>query len=313
MSKLITESLRAQDLPDSCLYIISTPIGNMADITFRAAYVLEQVDGIACEDTRHTHHLLNYLGIQKPLMAIHDHNEVVASQKLLGLVSLGQRWAYVSDAGTPGISDPGAKLVNTFIQAGIRVIPIPGVSAVSTALSVSGITTIYSEGRFQFLGFLPTKGRERKTLLQKLYTSQLASVFFESPQRIKETLTEIGTALKNETRTILVGRELTKKFETLHYVLANQMLDWIREEPILKGEFCIIVEGFKTTTDSSLSSQEVTVNSHNLINLLSPHLGSKQIAEVLSQSGVLSKNQAYQLALELKDSDLKEDFQGLKK
>jgi len=307
MSQLITESLRTQDIPDSCLYIVSTPIGNIAAITFRAAYVLQQVDGIACEDTRHTLHLLNYLGIQKPLMAIHDHNEVVASQKLLGLISLGQRWAYVSDAGTPGISDPGAKLVNTLIQAGKRVIPIPGVSAVSTALSVSGITTIHSEGRFQFLGFLPTKGRDRKALLQKIYTSSLASVFFESPQRIKETLTEIGSALKNETRTILVGRELTKKFETLHYVLSSKMLNWLEDEHILKGEFCIIVEGFRTSSDLPQDSQDVTVNSHHLINLLSQHLGSKQIAEILSQSGILSKNQAYQLALDLKNSDTKED------
>jgi 16S rRNA (cytidine1402-2'-O)-methyltransferase len=302
MSQSITESLRQQDLPDSCLYIVSTPIGNMADITFRAAYVLGEVDGIACEDTRHTLHLLNFLGIQKPLLAIHDHNEVVASQKLLGLISLGQRWAYVSDAGTPGISDPGAKLVNTMIQAGKRVIPIPGVSAVSAALSVSGITTIHSEGRFQFLGFLPTKGRERKILLQRIYTSTLASVFFESPQRIKDTLIEIGDSLKNENRTILIGRELTKKFETLHYVLSSELLDWIKDDHLLKGEFCIIVEGFSASADALLDSQDVSVNSHNLVKVLSQYLGSKQIAEVLSQSGVLSKNQAYQLALELKNS-----------
>jgi len=302
MSQSITESLRQQDLPESCLYIVSTPIGNMADITFRAAYVLGEVDGIACEDTRHTLHLLNFLGIQKPLLAIHDHNEVVASQKLLGLISLGQRWAYVSDAGTPGISDPGAKLVNTMIQAGKRVIPIPGVSAVSAALSVSGITTIHSEGRFQFLGFLPTKGRERKILLQRIYTSTLASVFFESPQRIKDTLIEIGDSLKNENRTILIGRELTKKFETLHYVLSSELLDWIKDDHLLKGEFCIIVEGFSASADALLDSQDVSVNSHNLVKVLSQYLGSKQIAEVLSQSGVLSKNQAYQLALELKNS-----------
>ncbi len=306
MNLSITESLRHQDLPDSCLYIVSTPIGNMADITFRAAYVLGQVDGIACEDTRHTLHLLNFLGIQKPLLAIHDHNEIVASQKLLGLISLGQRWAYVSDAGTPGISDPGAKLVNTMIQAGKRVIPIPGVSAVSAALSVSGITTIHSEGRFQFFGFLPTKGRDRKALLQKIYTSSLASIFFESPQRIKDTLTEIGIALKNETRTILIGRELTKKFETLHYVLSSQMLDWIKSDHLLKGEFCIIVEGFSAPSDSSHDAQDVAVNSHHLVSVLSGYLGSKQIAEVLSQSGVLSKNLAYQLALELKKSEAEE-------
>ena len=302
MNLSINESLRHQDLPDSCLYVVSTPIGNMADITYRAAYVLAEVDGIACEDTRHTLHLLNFLGIQKPLIAIHDHNEVVASQKLLALISQGQKWAYVSDAGTPGISDPGAKLVNTMVQAGKRVIPIPGVSAVSTALSVSGVTTIHSEGRFQFLGFLPTKGRERKALLQKIYTSSLSSVFFESPQRIKESLTEIGVALQNEARTILIGRELTKKFETVHYVLSSQLLDWLSNDHLLKGEFCIIVEGFHPVSNNSDEPTEASVSPHLLAKVLSQHLGSRQVAEVLSQSGLLSKNQAYSLALEIKKS-----------
>ncbi len=302
MNLSINESLRHQDLPDSCLYVVSTPIGNMADITYRAAYVLAEVDGIACEDTRHTLHLLNFLGIQKPLIAIHDHNEVVASQKLLALISQGQKWAYVSDAGTPGISDPGAKLVNTMVQAGKRVIPVPGVSAVSTALSVSGVTTIHSEGRFQFLGFLPTKGRERKALLQKIYTSSLSSVFFESPQRIKESLTEIGVALQNEARTILIGRELTKKFETVHYVLSSQLLNWLSNDHLLKGEFCIIVEGFHSVSNNSDEPTEASVSPHLLAKVLSQHLGSRQVAEVLSQSGLLSKNQAYSLALEIKKS-----------
>jgi 16S rRNA (cytidine1402-2'-O)-methyltransferase len=303
MNHSIFESLRHQDLPGSCLYVVSTPIGNMADITYRAAYVLGEVDGIACEDTRHTLHLLNFLGIQKPLIAIHDHNEVIGSQKLLNLISQGQKWAYVSDAGTPGISDPGAKLVNIMVQAGIRVIPIPGVSAVSTALSVSGVTSIYSEGRFQFLGFLPTKGRERKALLQKIYTSPLSSVFFESPQRIKESLTEIGLALQNETRTILIGRELTKKFETVHYVLSSELLTWLSNDHQLKGEFCIIVEGFHSTSTNSDETTEGRVNTVQLAKILSQHLGSRQVAEVLSHSGLLSKNLAYQLALEVKQSN----------
>ena len=303
MNHSINESLRHQDLPDSCLYVVSTPIGNMADITFRAAYVLGEVDGIACEDTRHTLHLLNFLGIQKPLIAIHDHNEVTAAQKLLTLISQGQKWAYVSDAGTPGISDPGAKLVNIMVQAGMRVIPIPGVSAVSTVLSVSGITTIHSEGRFQFFGFLPTKGRERKALLQKIYTSPLSSVFFESPQRIKESLSEIGLALQNENRTILIGRELTKKFETIHYVPSSQLLDWLKSDHLLKGEFCIIVEGYHPIANDSDEPTEGSINPQHLAKILSQHLGSRQVAEVLSQTGLLSKNQAYSLALEVKKSD----------
>ena len=303
MNHSINESLRHQDLPDSCLYVVSTPIGNMADITFRAAYVLGEVDGIACEDTRHTLHLLNFLGIQKPLIAIHDHNEVTAAQKLLTLISQGQKWAYVSDAGTPGISDPGAKLVNIMVQAGMRVIPIPGVSAVSTVLSVSGITTIHSEGRFQFFGFLPTKGRERKALLQKIYTSPLSSVFFESPQRVKESLSEIGLALLNEDRTILIGRELTKKFETIHYVPSSQLLDWLKSDHLLKGEFCIIVEGYHPIANNSDEPTEGSINPQHLAKILSQHLGSRQVAEVLSQTGLLSKNQAYSLALEVKKSD----------
>jgi len=303
MNHSINESLRHQDLPDSCLYVVSTPIGNMADITFRAAYVLGEVDGIACEDTRHTLHLLNFLGIQKPLIAIHDHNEVTAAQKLLTLISQGQKWAYVSDAGTPGISDPGAKLVNIMVQAGMRVIPIPGVSAVSTVLSVSGITTIHSEGRFQFFGFLPTKGLERKALLQKIYTSPLSSVFFESPQRIKESLSEIGLALQNENRTILIGRELTKKFETIHYVPSSQLLDWLKSDHLLKGEFCIIVEGYHPIANDSDEPTEGSINPQHLAKILSQHLGSRQVAEVLSQTGLLSKNQAYSLALEVKKSD----------
>jgi 16S rRNA (cytidine1402-2'-O)-methyltransferase len=280
-----------QDFPDSTLYMVSTPIGNLADITYRAAYILANVDGIACEDTRHTTHLLNHLGIQKPLLAIHDHNEITGSMKLLDLLNKGERWAYVSDAGTPGISDPGSKLVHTIQLAGKKIIPIPGVSAVTTALSVSGITTSQSDGMFQFLGFLPTKGRDRKLTLEKIYSSTLASVFYESPQRIKETLSEICSTLKNEVRHVLIGRELTEKFESIHCMTISQLNEWLQNDPILKGEFCIIVEGLKSTNLSNLELNHAiqSVQPSRLINALSEYLGSKQIAEVMAKCELMSK------------------------
>lgn len=301
MTSLINDSLKHQDLPGSSLYIVSTPIGNMADLTYRAVYILSEMDGIACEDTRHTQHLLNFLGIHKPLMAIHDHNEMASSNKLLTLLKDGQRWAYVSDAGTPGISDPGAKLVHTMIQAGLRVIPIPGVSAIGAAISVAGITTIASEGRFQFFGFLPTRGRERKALLNKMYVSAEATVFFESPQRIKDTLVEIGQALGDQQRTIMIARELTKKFETIRYVLTHQVNDWLNDASHLKGEFCVVLEGYTSPAEQTIAADQ-SISAANLAKILSQHLGSKQIAEILSQVGLLSKNQAYQLALETKNA-----------
>ena len=294
----INETLNHQDFPNSALYMVSTPIGNLADITFRAAYILANVDGIACEDTRHTIHLLNHLGIQKPLLAIHDHNEIVGAKKLLDMLNKGQRWAYVSDAGTPGISDPGSKLVHTIHSAGKKIIPIPGVSAITTALSVSGITSIHSNGMFQFFGFLPTKGQERKSILEKIYSSTLASVFFESPQRIYETLSEICSALRNQIRHVLIGRELTKKFESIECLTVSQLEEWLKNSPTLKGEFCIVVEGYKSTNASNHEIGQM-IQPIRLINVLSDYLGSKQVAEVMAKCELMTKKEAYELTLSL--------------
>lgn len=297
----IEQTLHLQDFPKSSLYIVSTPIGNMGDITYRAVYILSEVDGIACEDTRHTQQLLNSLGIQKPLMAIHDHNEMESSARLIEQIQNGQRWAYVSDAGTPGISDPGSRLVNAVSQAGLRVIPIPGVSAITAAISVSGKTTLSSDGKFQFFGFLPTKGRPRKDQLEMLSSSTLATVFYESPQRIKETLIEISQLLSGQSRTVMIGRELTKKFESVNFVDASNLEDWVNSENPLKGEFCIILEGKSEILLESNINQSVTISTNKLAEALSEHLGSKQIAEVFAQAGILTKNQAYELAIEIKN------------
>ena len=202
--------LKQQDLPSGALYMVATPIGNLGDITLRALHVLDTVDGIACEDTRHSVALLQQFGLHKKCVALHEHNELEGAQAVIQRLANNERWAYVSDAGTPGVSDPGARLVNEVQKAGFRVIPIPGASAVSCAISASGSVMLDSNGRFQFLGFWPNKTKERDATLQEIISSKKTSVFFESPHHIRETLLLLASSLES-TREILVCRELTKK------------------------------------------------------------------------------------------------------
>jgi 16S rRNA (cytidine1402-2'-O)-methyltransferase len=169
--------LKQQDLPSGALYMVATPIGNMGDITLRALHVLNSVDGIACEDTRHSAPLLRQFGIHKKCIALHDHNELSGAQTVIEHLSKHERWAYISDAGTPGISDPGARLVEQVQNAGYRVIPIPGVSSVSCAISASGSVMLNSDGRFQFLGFWPHKTKDRDALLEEILHSNKVSIF----------------------------------------------------------------------------------------------------------------------------------------
>jgi 16S rRNA (cytidine1402-2'-O)-methyltransferase len=287
--------LKQQDLPTRALYMVATPIGNMGDITLRALHVLNSVDGIACEDTRHSAPLLQHFGIHKKCLALHEHNEIAGAQTVIQHLSQNQRWAYISDAGTPGVSDPGARLVNAVQEAGFRVIPIPGASAVSSAISASGSVMMPSEGRFQFLGFWPNKAKERSALLQDIRTNSKTSIFFESPHQIRETLTTISKELEPE-RQVLVGRELTKKFEQLTTLRAVDIPDWLVNTESLKGEFIILVAG------SQAKSNEAPEQSALLLwaSALSPYLGSKEIAVVLAKTLGLTKKEAYQVALEAK-------------
>ena len=288
--------LKQQDLPAGALYMVATPIGNMGDITLRALHVLNSVDGIACEDTRHSAPLLQHFGIHKKCVALHEHNEIAGAQNIIQHLSQNERWAYISDAGTPGVSDPGARLVNAVQKAGFRIIPVPGASAVSSAISASGSVMLTSDGRFQFLGFWPNKAKERSILIQEIRSNSKTSIFFESPHQIRDTLITLSKELEPE-RQVLVGRELTKKFEQLVTLSAADIPGWLDRAESLKGEFVILVAGRQTSSDDAPEHAALLL----WANALSPHLGSKEIAAVLSQALGITKKEAYQVALDAKD------------
>ena len=291
------EFLKQQDLPPGALYMVATPIGNLGDVTLRALHVLNAVDGIACEDTRHSAALLQQFGIHKKCLALHEHNEIAGAQTVIQHLANHERWAYISDAGTPGVSDPGARLVNEVEKAGYRVIPIPGASAVAAAVSVSGSAMLSSEGRFQFLGFWPNKIKERDAFLHDINSSKKTSIFFESPHHIRETLLFLASHLDID-RKVLVGRELTKKFEQIVALEASQLSQWVDDAESLKGEFVILVAGRQASTDEAPDHAALL----KWANALSPYLGSKEIAAVLSQALGLPKKEAYQVALDAKST-----------
>ena len=288
--------LKQQDLPAGALYMVATPIGNMGDITLRALHVLNAVDGIACEDTRHSAALLQQFGIHKKCLALHEHNEIGGAKTVIQSLTNKERWAYISDAGTPGVSDPGARLVNEVQKAGFRVIPIPGASSVSCAISAAGSVMLNSEGRFQFLGFWPNKTKERDALLHDICSGIKTSIFFESPHHIRETLLLLANALE-PARQVFICRELTKKFEQLVSIQASEIALWLENAESLKGECIILVAGRQA------SSNEAPEHASLLLwaNTLSPYLGSKEIATVLSQALNITKKDAYQIALDVKD------------
>jgi 16S rRNA (cytidine1402-2'-O)-methyltransferase len=290
--------LKQQDLPAGALYMVATPIGNLGDITLRALHVLNSVDGIACEDTRHSAPLLQHFGIHKKCVALHEHNEITGSQTIIERLAHNERWAYISDAGTPGVSDPGARLVSAVQKAGFRVIPIPGASAVSSAISASGSVMLPSEGRFQFLGFWPNKAKERGILIQDIRNNSKTSIFFESPHQIRDTLITLRKELEPG-RQVLIGRELTKKFEQLVTLDAIKIPEWLDGAESLRGEFIILVAGRQANTDQAPEHSALLL----WANALSPYLGSKEIAAVLAQTLGLSKKEAYQVALDAKDQN----------
>ena len=290
--------LKQQDLPAGALYMVATPIGNLGDITLRALHVLNSVDGIACEDTRHSAPLLQHFGIHKKCVALHEHNEITGSQTIIEHLAHNERWAYISDAGTPGVSDPGARLVSAVQKAGFRVIPIPGASAVSSAISASGSVMLPSEGRFQFLGFWPNKAKERGILIQDILNNSKTSIFFESPHQIRDTLITLSKELEPG-RQVLIGRELTKKFEQLVTLDAIKIPEWLDSAESLRGEFIVLVAGRQTNTDQAPEHSALLL----WANALSPYLGSKEIAAVLAQTLGLSKKEAYQVALDAKNQN----------
>ena len=216
------------------LYVVATPIGNLEDISYRAVRVLKEADLIACEDTRHTAKLLHHYGIDKPTVSYHEHNEAARAEELVAKLTAGLNVAQVSDAGMPGISDPGHRVIKLAIERGVPVVPIPGASALVAALAASGLPT----DSFQFLGFLPARSGERRTLLESVRDVQQTTVVYEAPHRIAETMKDIVELLGAE-RPVVLARELTKVHEEFIRGNAAEVLQRVQHE--LKGEMTLLI------------------------------------------------------------------------
>ncbi|HDR1051444.1 16S rRNA (cytidine(1402)-2'-O)-methyltransferase [Pasteurella multocida] len=271
------------------LYIVATPIGNLQDITQRALAILEQVDLIAAEDTRHSGLLLSHYGIKKPFFALHDHNEQQKAHRLVEKLQQGQHIALISDAGTPLISDPGFHLVRQCRQAGIKVVPIPGACAAITALCASGIAS----DRFCFEGFLPAKSKARCDKLQNLAEEERTLIFYESTHRILDTLADIEKTLGAE-RYVVLAREITKTWETIVGDNVANLRQWLGEDPNrTKGEMVLIIEGkVKQETD------EINPQALKALELISQSLPLKKAAAIVAEIYGYKKNALYQYGLE---------------
>jgi 16S rRNA (cytidine1402-2'-O)-methyltransferase len=283
-----------QTYPVSALYVLATPIGNVCDITLRALHLLSIADAVACEDTRNTSQLLQRYGMNRPLIAAHQHNEREVAEKIVERLQAGQRIALVSDAGTPAVSDPGARIVDAVRAAGLRVVPLPGPSAAVTALSASGLL---DEG-FQFIGFLPSKARQRESALQALVTAQATLVFYEAPHRIVETLDAMLQVFGPQRRVVL-ARELTKLFEDIHRCELAQAPAWLQEDANRqRGEFVVLLEGAPA---GDVDGEQV--EAERVLRILLEELPLKQAASLAAQITGQKKNALYERALQLKEQD----------
>jgi len=277
------------ELSSATLYIVPTPIGNLSDITLRALQILEQVDLICAEDTRHTGKLLAHHSITTQTMSVHDHNERARVNTLVAKLEQGQSLALVSDAGTPLISDPGYHLVNGIRKAGFSVVPLPGACAAITALSGAGVAT----DRFCFEGFLNSKSAGRQAQLNALKSEPRTMVFYESPRRIVATISDMIEAFGSE-RHIVLARELTKTFETIHGAPANELLEWLNsDENNRRGEMVIMVSGYKT--DEGAITPEII----DALKLLANELPLKKAASLVAKLYDAKKNALYKVGLEL--------------
>ena len=277
-----------QHYPQGTLYVVATPIGNLADISLRALHVLNLVDAIGCEDTRHTQGLLRMFGIEKPLLAVHEHNELEAAAGVIDRLQRGERVAYVSDAGTPAVSDPGARLVAAVRTAGLRVMPLPGASSVTTALSAAGVQ---GNSGFVFAGFLPSKAGERDSAVGKLQSEVKAVVMMEAPHRIEALAAAM--ALLGE-RPITVCRELTKQFEEIATTPAGQMAAWLAAGPQrTRGEFVLVLH--------PLAVAPAADDGQRVLGLLLAELPLKTAVRLAADITGAPRNGLYDTALRLKN------------
>lgn len=276
------------------LYVVATPIGNLQDITLRAIDTLKAVDVIAAEDTRHTAGLLSHLGISKKQMAVHEHNEQQSAQHIVQRLTDGDNIAIVSDAGTPGISDPGAIVVDAVHAAGFNVVPIPGASAVVTAMSAAGI----AKGAFSFVGFLPASGAQRRKQLEALKALPQALVFYEAPHRIVASVADMAVAL-GDARQIIIARELTKTYETIHRCALSDAVGWLESDSNQqRGEFVLIIEA-----PAAQAQEAISVEAEHTLKLLLAELPLKQAVKLATAITGAKKNDLYQHALTLKNQN----------
>ena len=287
-----------QHYPEAALYVVATPIGNMADISLRALHVLQLVNAIACEDKRHSQPLLRHYGIEtgagKPLLAVHQHNEAEAATLVVERLQRGERVAYVSDAGTPAVSDPGARLVAAVRAAGLMVVPLPGASSVTAVLSAAGVTR--PEGGadnatgFVFSGFLPSKAGERDQAIAALQADPRATVILEAPHRI-EALARAMAVLQG--RLLTVGRELTKQFEEIATMPAQDFAAWLAAGAQRKrGEFALVLH--------AAAPQAGLDDSTRVLQLLLAELPLKTAVKVAADITGAARNELYETALRLK-------------
>jgi len=271
------------------LYVVATPIGNLGDITLRALDILQRVDRVAAEDTRVSGQLLAHFNLSRPLVSIREHNEREAADGVIARIVAGDAVAYLSDAGTPAVSDPGARLVAAVRAAGLRVVPIPGVSAVTTALSVAGMTS----GAWLFHGFLPPRSGARRAQLRSLAALPAALVFYEAPHRIEGTLADMASVLDN-TRQVTLARELTKRFETIVTLPLAEASAWLAADSNnVRGEFVVIV--YAPATDVAIDAEAMRV-----LDILQGALPPTLAARLASQITGRSKAELYKMSLAMK-------------
>lgn len=281
----------AQQYPAGALYVVATPIGNLADLSLRAIHVLALVDAVACEDTRHSAPLLRHLGLDKPLLAVHEHNEREAAHAVLARLDRGERVAYVSDAGTPAVSDPGAALVAAVQAAGRVAVPVPGASSAIAALSVAGDARTAG---FQFVGFVPTRAAERMTALKRLADAPSAQVMFEAPHRIEALARDLAAVAPQ--RVVTLCRELTKQFETVATMATDQLPAWLAADAHrLRGEFVLVLHAPQApVADDDSARHDATLRP------LMAALPLKQAVALAAELTGAPRNTLYSRALALK-------------
>lgn len=284
---MLAGELTRQQFPERALYVVATPIGNIADLSARAVTVLSMVDAIACEDTRNSGALLTRLGLSRPLLAVHEHNEREAAHKIVQRLEAGERIALISDAGTPAISDPGARLVDAVLDAGLQVVPIAGPSAVVAALSAGGLIS----DQFHFVGFLPGKDKQRDALLSRLAASDETLVFYEAPHRIVETVTAMSRAFGPERR-IVFARELSKLFEQIHRCQLADAPAWLAADAHRqRGEFVLLIEAAPSNMDSARAEAE------RVLDILLERMSVSEAATLAARITGEKKNGLYEIAL----------------